>query len=287
MQEVSVLVVCRHNQARSIVIGALLRELFPGRRVLTSGVDANTGARIPDSTSALCENWGLVEFDRTSSALEQFEDLDQDCKVLAADDAIRDSLIELLPQLKAQSLYDYCESKELRPIDPKYLDYDEFCLEIAKAIIPSLRWADEVLSLRRSPITSTLFQDEAHILSEIGLRQLAMHQNSLLIDTNLAFPNWQLWEKLGYEIIEFNPRHLANMDISSTFQRVKGTATLVSKYEVDFPERMFLSKSWRNFLYKVSEVRKVHLVSTLVQRQGVSHKGILGLSHSSTTHVLN
>jgi protein-tyrosine-phosphatase len=285
MQEVSSLIVCRHNQARSIVIGSLLRKFFPERGVLTSGIEAIADARIPDFTVALCQRWGLTEFDRVSSSLQQCGDLDQNCKVLAADDAIRDRLSEILPELQIRSIYEYCEPGEMVPIDPKDLDFDEFCLEIAKAVIPSLRWADNIFGTPRPPITSTLFQDEDQLLSDIGVEELKHHQDSLFIDTNLALPNVQMWEKLGYTIIEFNPRKLESHDILSSIEAIKGKITFISKYEVDSQERIFLSSTWRKCLFEVSAIRPIHLISTLVQRKYISHNGILGLSHSSTTCI--
>lgn len=68
-----VLVVCRYNQARSIVIGAMIRKLFPQIDVVTAGIEAPHGKGIPGSTEALCREWNLPQFDRISIAIEKLE----------------------------------------------------------------------------------------------------------------------------------------------------------------------------------------------------------------------
>ena len=67
-------VVCRHNQARSVMAAAALPRYFPNVEVASAGIAALEGQRIPQSILNLADAWGLEVQDVVSHALQDAQE---------------------------------------------------------------------------------------------------------------------------------------------------------------------------------------------------------------------
>lgn len=284
MQPLDALVVCRYNQARSIVIGALLRKLFKELSITTAGFQAQNGSLIPTITMDLCESWGISAYDRASKDLTVFPDPLPFAHILAADELVYQNLKSIDANKHIDLLTNYADSNLLAPIDPTGMDPGSFAVEVAKACLLAIRWAENVLKYSPKDIKSYLFLSESTLTEAVARDSGKFSLSNVLVDTEFAYPDPNYWRAAGYDVILFHPRDINSFDQSRILSSNK--SVLVSKYEIDIPERILLSSQWRELLSQIAEHRAITLVSRLfgpVQRR---HLGILGLSHSHTTSVL-
>lgn len=283
MRKIRVLVVCRHNQARSIAIGALLRNLFPELTVETAGIESEPGRPIPQITSDVCESWGLSSYDRYSNDMSRFEDLDSFDEILAADYFIYSSLSKSVVNSKLTLLTDYSTSDFLNPIDPRGLNPEEFATELAKAAVLTIRWAKKLLGLQIANIESFLLQSDHSV--NVFMEVVKQRQIGVFVDTNLERPNVAHWQGSDFEVIKFNANKISTFEFEKLTERAK--FVLVSSFETDRSERLLLSAEWRDFLGSLSKAMPVSLVSRATEVGVPKHVGILALAHSSATTYLS
>lgn len=279
-----VLIVCRFNQARSILIGALLRKLFPELEVHTAGIEAPDGSPIPAVTSEICYRWQILDFDRLSKSIESFNYNEDWDAVLAADQLVFERLQNSPFALKVSNLLDFADFQESMPRDPTNLVLEDFATELAKAALLSARWAEKVLGYENSRISGILYSSPEGLLNYLeefkGLRD-----NVLLIDTEIQYPNFDLWKSLELPIELFNPRRLES--INEKTYTFSGIGTLVSQYEIDVPEMIYVSKSWRSFL--LSQAKNKHVILVNFNNDSLNKlgsKSYLSLLNSSKTEFI-
>jgi protein-tyrosine-phosphatase len=281
MQPIEVLVVCRYNQARSIVVGALLRKLFPQLLVTTAGIEAPDGSSIPTISMDLCERWGLQSYDRVSKDLSRFSDTTSFKHILAADEFVYNHLKDTATEIPIGLLTSYSPDDLLVPIDPTGLDSIGFYREIAKASISATRWAADLLDLPHTAIQSLLFLTQNSLFKGVNDGDTLFANSSLLVDTEFSYPDPSVWKNAGIETVLFNPRDLDSIDL----EKITSTdrCVLVSRFEVDLPERILLSLQWSELLSSLSRERKISLVSRLFGPRERQYLGILGVLHSQNT----
>lgn len=66
-------VICRLNQARSIITAAVIRKIYPELRVFSSGIQANPGQPIPTVIAKIAYKWDLQNIDHYSTDLASSE----------------------------------------------------------------------------------------------------------------------------------------------------------------------------------------------------------------------
>lgn len=274
-------IVCRFNQARSIISGAILRNLFPQLHVITSGFEAPSGSSIPQSIIQIANFWGLERYDRTSRRLDFDELITKSAYVLAADELVLDHMSVYDSKLAISKMSDFADDKVLIPIDPTGLDIEGIAAELAKAAVLTLRWAHSLLQTQLN-VESILIRTQS---GEVDVKTIIPGESRLFVDCNIARPLKTSWIRNG-QTVQFNPRNLASFDIQS----IKGVdnAVLSSRFEIDDYERFFLSKEWAEFLKYLCNDRKVFLISNLARQDISSLPGsVLALSHSMKTKVFD
>jgi len=272
-------VICRYNQARSIIAGAILRNLFPHLTVITSGFEAPSDSSIPQSVVQIANFWGLEKYDRTSTRVNLEELVAKEAYVLAADEIVYEYISSYETKLTISRMSDFADEKLLVPVDPTGLDIDGIATELAKVAVLTLRWAHNLLQTALN-VEGILIMTES---GEVDVRTINPGGKNLFLDCNIARPLKTNWIRNGQNIY-FNPRNL----VSFNFQTLDDIdeAVLSSKFEIDDHERLFLSKEWAEFLKSLSNNRKVFLVSNLARPELLSLPGsILALSHSMKTQV--
>jgi protein-tyrosine-phosphatase len=137
--QISVEVVCRLNQARSVAIAAFLSQRYPHLSIASSGIEARTGTSVNAAVSQILANWGFASTGTESTASqEQVARIGTAQVVIAADNYVKQQLIKL--PLSEQKIFDINEevkSPFFRVADPVDMTIEQLSLELAKGIIAS------------------------------------------------------------------------------------------------------------------------------------------------------
>lgn len=271
---------CRYNQARSIIAGAILREFFPETQIITGGTQARQGLAIPSTVASIAHHWNLMKFDRESSQIDDYWIEEFSPSILVADQLVEGVLKEGHRNQKIAKLSDFADDSRLVPVDPTGLKVEDLAIELAKVSILALRWAT-----RETNQTSTIgsyFIPEGDV-ELINDQEMAMNPNLLLVDTELTMPNPHRWDA-RWNIQFINVRKLDEFD-ERTLR--KEPTVLVSKYEIDTPERIYTSVNWRNFLVRLASIKETKLVSAFPSNSVKSSPlPLLALLHSFSTKMI-
>ena len=252
-----ILFVCRYNQARSILAGALLRKLYPNVEVFTAGIEAQDGQPVPLITPQLCLNWSLPGIDRLSISIDKLltrHPATSFDHVVVADQLVKERIERSFAPGKVTSITDLADFPSISPVDPTGFDRSSFAAELAKVAILTIRWAEKFgLGEQRGNLNFFLFDE---ITNSLGYQKLTAELDSLqLVDTDISRPDPSFWRSLGAKVILFDPRDLnTSADLVNGMQ---GFEVLVSRFEVDNPSQIYLSQPWREFLYRITKDRSV------------------------------
>ena len=244
-----ILVTCRMNQARSIVVGALLRKLYPLWQVDTFGVDALHGQFIPEMTTRLCERWNLLNFDPVSKSLKQSDVLGNYDYILTPDDYVYNRIKTHLEGKNFVCLQNFTNGIFEPAIDPEGLEDDLFASELAKICISALNWSRSMNSLSDNGKVLQIMERELS-LSIKSIKTLNEFDSLTIVDTQIYRPDYEKWANMDLTVKFFNPRTLIDNKIE-TFN--SGHEVWISEYEVDFPEHLYLSDEWQRFLKELQE----------------------------------
>lgn len=255
-----VLVVCRYNQARSILAGALMRKLLPELDVVTAGIQAQTGQSIPIVTAELCSWWGLNRFDRLSQLITDTDaatSIEEFDSVLVADGYVKQEVLKIWPKAKLVDLSELAENDLFTPTDPTGFNQSDFSRELAKIAVLVSAWASRNGLLDIISAQAILASSNSSIDSLLDSGKL--NDVDLLIDTELERPSIDFWKSKGFEIQLFNPRQLIEFEVADGSS--SSTIVLASRFEIDNAEKYYLSDDWKQFIGKVSKVGKTCLVN--------------------------
>lgn len=255
-----VLVVCRYNQARSILAGALIRKLLPELDVVTAGIQAQTGQPIPIVTAELCSWWGLNRFDRLSQLITDTDaatSIEEFDTVLVADGYVKQEVLKFWPKAKLVDLSELAENDLFTPTDPTGFNQSDFSRELAKIAVLVYAWASKKGLLDIISAQAILASSNSSIDSLLDSGKL--NDVDFLIDTELERPSIDFWKSKGFEIQLFNPRQLIEFEVAGGSSN--STIVLASRFEIDNAEKYYLSDDWKQFIGKVSKVGKTCLVN--------------------------
>ena len=131
-----IVVVCRLNAARSVLIAAVLRKQFPQYEVISCGVEASTGAVYPQITLQTAKDWGLrIVKDHSVNIRDIPGGLNDSDRVIVVEDYMRES--PDLQHLNPKNIFSFTDlslDQSHLPKDPLEFDLQQFKVEIAKAV---------------------------------------------------------------------------------------------------------------------------------------------------------
>jgi len=131
-----IVIVCRLNAARSVLIAAAIKKLLPQQEVVSCGVEALTGHAYPQVTLQTAKDWGLtLTEDHSVNIKDVIGGLRQDDKVIVVEDSMKQSpYLASLDPLNIYSFGDLDLGEFQLPTDPLGFDLQKFKIEIAKAV---------------------------------------------------------------------------------------------------------------------------------------------------------
>ena len=255
-----IVTVCRMNQARSPFAQAVLERNFPDDQISSTGVTAIQGTSILDSVVDTAKNWGTPITQSSSRTLsEAMDDLMSADLVITAENSHSDVIRNLGYTGAMRSYEEILEDQDFIPVDPGGLLPDAVSRELGKVGALTLRAA---LDAKGFPHAHNIHVVIPHGVSDLGVAlahaQMArIGEGAILIDTDLRAPLINEIEDMGLEKIFFDVDHLGVVDLPEiTSQQI-----LTHSRQIDFPERCFLSPTWREWIQRLADKSPVVLVT--------------------------
>ena len=255
-----IVTVCRMNQARSPFAQAVLERNFPDDEISSTGVSAYAGTSIMESVVKIAKHWGVPITKQSSTPKE-----DHISEILAADLIITadDEQAEIIRGLgylgDLRSFDQILTDKDFIPVDPEGLSADAMARELGKVGALTLRAA---LDKKGFPHRNTISAVIPHGVTDLAmaLTNAQFERNStgaVLIDADLRAPIAEEVDELGLERVFFDINHLA----TSGFPAVTSGQILTHIRQLDWPEKFFLSPTWRNAVASLADSAPVILVT--------------------------
>ena len=259
-------VICRLNQARSIIASAYLSRILPDYKVVSAGIQAPDGQRIPLSVQVLAQKWGLELNKDFSQSLDSIRE-----EILAAELVIvaENSFIEILADFgvnpsKIVSMQDQAFDPDVIPIDPVNLNPESFEVELAKAVMVSVQLvAQRNLIKHRNKITVVHPQsisDFQNCLLSVNVAAKKAAASVLVAD--FRYPQNGLIERLGltYKELTIN-QALGAITTNADLLALAGPCLVATRFEIDFAEEFVLSTSFLNVLEVLSQDRELFVIT--------------------------
>ena len=281
MSKPRIITVCKYNQARSITSAAVLRRFFPDHDVLSAGIQADPFQPIPSSILEILEQWEVSEFDERSTRVTDLPTLIESDLVLCADAEVKSKLIEQL-NISDVGIYnirileEFSHSALEVPVDPVSMDESDTKVQLARAIVLSIRAARQELGIGQ-PVTSSLFPTDRveHVQAQKKLLEVIHNDQGVIIDSGFSIPNPLLWQANNFNFLPLNPNRL-EVDPTAPI------GILISKFEIDLSARIFLSKKYLHWLEALAAQQKIYLLTQPQSElpRNRLHEAILSLIHS-------
>jgi len=237
-------IVCKFNQARSIVASALVRKLYPELPVFSSGIIAHDGAPIPQFIANIAHRWGLEKFDPISTLFELGEPVRDGDLVICADTEIFEHLALLNLPGTLVDVTQFSLNVALIPSDPRQMSIEETEAELAKMAIASMSVLERHVEVSRPHRCTTIFLDNKNSERVIAFIQAWLEETQgFAIDMNWKIPDRDFWLEHKISVTEFNPRNF-DLHLASNSAPVM----LSSLYEIDNPVEILTSAQWSAFL---------------------------------------
>ena len=283
MSNPRIITVCKYNQARSITSAAILRRFFPDYEILSAGIQANPLEPIPSSILQILDEWEITEFVDRSTKVIDLPAIGKTDLVLCADVEAKTKLIEQLKIEDAQDytiriLEDFSHSALEVPVDPVNMDESDTKIQLARAIILSIRAVRKEFGMNQ-PIRKSLFPvDRAeHLQSQKIMLETVQKNQGVIIDGGFSIPNTLLWQANSNSFGFINPNRLEGLAYSYL-----DTPVLISKFEIDRAARIFLSKKYLEWLEGLAANQPIYLLAQPQSElpRARHHEAILSLIHS-------
>jgi len=283
MSNPRIITVCKYNQARSITSAAILRRFFPDYEILSAGIQANPLEPIPSSILQILDEWEITEFVDRSTKVIDLPAIGKTDLVLCADIEAKTKLIEQLKIEDAQDytiriLEDFSHSALEVPVDPVNMDESDTKIQLARAIILSIRAVRKEFGINQ-PIRKSLFPvDRAeHLQSQKIMLETVQKEQGVIIDGGFSIPNTLLWQANSNSFGFINPNRLEGLEYSYL-----DTPVLISKFEIDRAARIFLSKKYLEWLEGLAANQPIYLLAQPQSElpKARHHEAILSLIHS-------
>lgn len=248
------------NQARSPFAQAVLERNFPGDQISSTGVSAIDGTLLLPAVVDTAKNWGVPITQISSRSLGKASDDVMTADLIITADNSHSSVIRNLGYTGAMRSYEEIfEDQDFIPQDPGGLMPDAISRELGKVGALTLR---AVLDAKGYPHAHSIHVVIPHGVSDLGLAiaeaQMArIGEGAILIDADLRTPLIQECEELGLERVFFDVDQLDLDEIPL----IASAQILTHSRQLDFPEKYFLSPSWREWIRSLAERAPVVIIT--------------------------
>lgn len=266
-------VVCRYNQARSVISSAVLSRYFPDAKILSAGIDAVDGSPIPESIIEIANNWGIeLPYLTSISASAAVADLQEADFIVVAENEFIPILTELgISDQKVKSMQDEIFAHAFIPFDPVDHHDNAVSVEIAKAVMTTLQ---QVRSNGFFP-----FKNEVEVFIpssfedfENGIKHMwdyAQEKNANLLFADFRAPHFSLAQNLLVPIREMI-KSSQNGVLEVTLMARSGDSPylIATRHELDAVEKFTLSSNFENIVNQLSDERPLLMITGPAEFEG-------------------
>jgi len=253
-----IVIVCRLNAARSVLVAAALRTFFPQYKIVSCGTEAVTGAPYPEITLKTAEDWGLtLEGSHSVNICDVAEGLNIHDLILISDQSMKDSYeISSLNSSNIFSFEQFAISQSFVPLDPIGLNLANFKKEIAKAIFCASKAVSSFSESENNKLN-------VHILITGEINKDTFKEaidycritSSNLLIANFEVPSTVSLEQRGIvtNFLEFTKPDSFHLNIWESPTNSSDVVVIQAKYETNFAPKDSFSIYLRDSIDKLSK----------------------------------
>jgi protein-tyrosine-phosphatase len=279
-----IFVLCRQNQARSIVISAFLQHHLPEITIYSAGVAAVENSPIPHSIVALCDTWGLEITDFHSTPWEKVQvDVKVDDIVICADEQVYQIALATISSEQLINLADKNSRDFLIPTDPAGASREVVEQELAKCLLQTQRLLSSHVEGLSQMITHAYIPrseekfDEAIAFMRKNIA-VSKSKNFIILDCNLRAPKPEIWA---------HSSDMQAFDEGLTFGRVKSGMVLHAAHEFTLWQKTLLSTPWKRFLSTLNQSYTVNVITPPLCVEGkLSLETLLAILYAESLTVV-
>ena len=256
----SIGVICRMNQARSIFVEGVLTKNFPELDFFSSGVEALSGSAPIDGVEELAKIWEIDLSKNRSSSIQddQFEILEAEL-IICAEMEFEQLIRRLGYSGKVINFEQLVTDSFFMPLDPNGLKDDKFKRELAKSAALSIKAVRSHLGLYFTNSITVVTPNSAND-SNLALAHAIMEakiKNAILVDADFRAPNLVEIKEQGLDVVEFDIHNLDQLAL----EVVTNHQILTHQYQVNHPGQVLLSPLFNTFLQKLTQAKPVVLLT--------------------------
>ena len=256
----SIGVICRMNQARSIFVEGVLTKNFPELDFFSSGVEALSGSAPIDGVKELAKIWEIDLSKNRSSSIQddQFEILEAEL-IICAEMEFEQLIRRLGYSGKVINFEQLVTDSFFMPLDPNGLEVDKFKRELAKSAALSIKAVRSHLGLYFANSITVVTPNSAND-SNLALAHAIMEariKNAILVDADFRAPNLVEIKEQGLEVVEFDIHNLDQLAL----EVITNQQILTHQYQINHPGQVLLSPLFNTFLQKLTQAKPVVLLT--------------------------
>ena len=256
----SIGVICRMNQARSLFAEGVLTKNFPELDFFSSGVEALSGSAPIDGVEELAKVWGIDLSKKRSSSIQDDQNEILEAELIICAEMEFEQLIRRLGYSgKVINFEQLVTDSFFMPLDPNGFKVDKFKRELAKSAALSIKAVRSHLGLYFANSITVVTPNSAND-SNLALAHAMMEaqiNNTILVDADFRAPNLVEIKEQGLEVVEFDIHNLDQLAL----EVVTNHQILTHQYQINHPGQVLLSPIFNTFLQKLTQARPVVLLT--------------------------
>ena len=256
----SIGVICRMNQARSIFVEGVLTKNFPELDFFSSGVEALSGSAPIDGVGELAKVWEIDLSKKRSSSIQDDQNEILEAELIICAEMEFEQLIRRLGYSgKVINFEQLVTDSFFMPLDPNGLKVDKFRRELAKSAALSIKAVRSHIGLYFANSITVVTPNSAND-SNLALAHAIMEariKNAILVDADFRAPNLAEIKEQGLEVVEFDIHNLDQLAL----EVVTNNQILTHHYQINHPGQVLLSPIFNTFLQKLTQARPVVLLT--------------------------
>ena len=256
----SIGVICRMNQARSIFVEGVLTKNFPELDFFSSGVEALSGSAPIDGVEELAKVWEIDLSKKRSSSIQDDQNEILEAELIICAEMEFEQLIRRLGYSgKVINFEQLVTDSFFMPLDPNGFKVDKFKRELAKSAALSIKAVRSHLGLYFANSITVVTPNSAND-SNLALAHAIMEariKNAILVDADFRAPNLVEIKEQGLEVVEFDIHNLDQLAL----EVITNQQILTHQYQINHPGQVLLSPLFNTFLQKLTQARPVVLLT--------------------------
>ena len=256
----SIGVICRMNQARSIFVEGVLTKNFPELDFFSSGVEALSGSAPIDGVEELAKVWEIDLSKKRSSSIQDDQNEILEAELIICAEMEFEQLIRRLGYSgKVINFEQLVTDSFFMPLDPNGFKVDKFKRELAKSAALSIKAVRSHIGLYFANSITVVTPNSAND-SNLALAHAIMEariKNAILVDADFRAPNLVEIKEQGLEVVEFDIHNLDQLAL----EVITNQQILTHQYQINHPGQVLLSPLFNTFLQKLTQARPVVLLT--------------------------